>query len=127
MKKDPLLLTVSFVTVMEPKDHLSENSKLWRLFELLEGELRRVTNDADLTVDCYQSSVYAIGAGIEPDNAGRCAICEEWVSAQNKSGTIYGLGVGANYSGDLYCQDHLPEESPVFAKLFPFGRMYDEN
>ena len=127
MNKDSLVLTVSFVTYMERNDHLSENGKLWRLFERLEDELRRVTSDTDLTVDCYQSSVYAIGAGLEPDNLGKCMICDEWVSAQNKPDIIGELGTGAEYLGDLYCEDHLPEESPVFAKLFPFGRMYDES
>ena len=126
MKKDPILLSVSFVTHMARNDHQSENSKLWRLFERLEDKLRRVTTDADLTVECYQSSVYAIGAGKEPDNSGRCVVCDDWVSAQNRPDVIGELGVGAEHQGDLFCQDHLPAESPVYRELFPFGRMYDE-
>ena len=122
MTKDPLLITVSFVTSMYRSEHQSENSKLWRLFDRLEEEIRKVGGDADQELDCYQSSVYAIGAAAKPDNSGRCVICNEWVSAQNKPNIIKGLCVGAEYSGDLFCEEHLPQESPLYAALFPFGR-----
>jgi len=80
----------------------------------------------DLEMDCYSSSVYSIGGGREPDNSGRCKICNKWVSAQNRPRIIQGLGIGAVFEDAFYCREHLPEESEAFAKLFPFGRNFEK-
>ncbi len=120
MTEDPLKITTSFVTYMSKQDYISEyDSKLDHLWERIEQEIRKVIDELDLDIDCYGSSVYAIGGGSSPDNSGRCVVCDEWVSAQNQPNIIQGLGIGAEYCGDLYCREHLPKDSPFYTTLNP--------
>jgi hypothetical protein len=119
MTKDPLLIQASFVTYMIRQDHCSQDGKLGQLWERIEKEIRKVVDEFDCELDCYRSSVYGIGAGSNRDNSGHCVVCDEWISAQNKPKILQGLGIGAEHRGDLYCRQHLPEDSPLHTKLNP--------
>lgn len=117
MPRDPLLIRVSFVTYMARKEHISPQGKLVHFWEKIEKQIREVAAKFDLQVECYQRSVYSIGQGKAPDNSGRCVVCNEWVSAQNRPNIIGGLGVGAEYRGSVYCADHLPRKSRMYSRL----------
>jgi len=119
MKKDVLLLGFSFVTYMERQDHISEDGKYMQFADDVQKAISNLASEYGLDLDCASSSLYAVGGGLKPDNSGRCAICNEWVSAQNKDNIIAGLGVGAQYNDKLYCSKHLPKESPMYKKLYP--------
>lgn len=117
MNQDPLLIKASFVTHMECREYTSGGGKLDRLWDRIESRVREVVDEFGLELECYRSSVYAIGGGLKPDNSGRCAVCNAWVSAQNKPGIIAGLGIGAEYEGKFYCSKHLPRESEMYRVL----------
>ena len=128
MEKDSLLLEFSFVTYMDRKDHTTLDGKYMEFSDKIEESIRKVAEEYNLGVDCFRGSIYALGAGRIPekhDNSGRCVNCNEWVSAQNKGNIIGGLGIGAEYDGKLYCQQHLPKESPTYSKLFPVWERED--
>ena len=127
MEKDSLLLRFSFVTYMDRKDHTTENGKFMGLSEKIEEQMRKVADEFGLQFDCHSALIRVlVGDGIEPDNSGRCVVCNEWVSAQNKDNTFVELGTGAEYKDELYCQQHLPKESPMYSKLFPVWEREEE-
>jgi len=125
MEKDSLLLNYSFVTYMDRKDHTTENCKYEELSNKIEEQICKVIDEYGLDVDCFSWNIYALGAGREPDNSGRCIVCNEWVSAQNKDNIFTKLEVGAEYKNELFCQQHLPKESPMYSKLFPMWERED--
>ena len=120
MEKDSLLLNFSFVTYMGRKEHTTLDGKYMDFGDKIIEQMRKVADEFELQFDCHSASIrFLAGDGIEPDNCGRCVVCNEWVSAQNKEYIISGLGTGAEYKDKLYCQQHLPKESPMYSKLFP--------
>ena len=125
MKNDPMQINASFVTYLSEKERHGGDGKLAQLSEDIEEQIRKVVRKLELESDCHSCSFYFIGGVEERKNAGRCKVCDEWVSAQNRPRIIQGLGIGAVHQGEYYCDDHLPEESEAFVKLFPFGRNYE--
>lgn len=119
MKKDTLLLNFSFVTYMEREDHISEDCKYTQFADQVQNVISILAAEHGLVMDCISNSIYAVGGGLKPDNSGRCVVCNELVSAQNKANIISGLGIGAEFNEKLYCEQHLPKESPMYRKLFP--------
>ena len=123
MKKDDLLLSYSFVTPMDRKDHGTEDGKINKFSDEIEKAIKKIAEKFDQDIECLSGSLYVISPHDaydgKPDNAGRCLVCNEWVSAQNKKNIFTELGVGAEYDGELYCQQHLPKESPMYRKLYP--------
>lgn len=117
MNHDPLLIEIGFVTYMDRREHVASDGKLVQFWDRLQPQIRKVASEFGLELECYSSSVYALGCGLEPDNSGHCAICNAWVSAQNKPEIIGGLGVGAEYEGKFYCSKHLPRESEIYRVL----------
>ena len=127
MKKDVLLLDFSFVTYMERKDHISLECKYTQFAEEAKEALAKLADKYDLKYENPTYGLYVVGGGLEPDNSGQCEVCNECVSAQNKENAIIGLGVGAEYNNRLYCQQHLPKESPMYKVLYPVWEREDES
>jgi hypothetical protein len=130
MKKDDLLISYSIVTPMNRNDHISEDGKYMKLSDEIEKAIENVAVKYGQDIEHYSETTYVISTHDaydgKPDNAGRCIRCNKWVSAQNKPNIIIGLGVGAEYESNLYCQQHLPKESPVYKKLFPVWEREEE-
>ena len=123
MEKDSLLLGFSFVTDMDRKDHTTENGKYMDFSEKIEKQICKVADEYEIQVECYSSSIRLLD---EKNNCGRCVICNEWVSAQNKPSIKTELGLGAEYEEKLFCQQHLPKDSPMYSKLFPVWEREEE-
>lgn len=127
MEKDSLLLNFSFVTYMGRKEHTTLDGKYMDFGDKIIEQMRKVADEFELQFDCHSASLRVlVGDGIEPDNSGRCIVCNKWVSAQNKDNIFTELGVGAEYKNELYCQQHLPKESPMYSKLFPMWEREEE-
>ena len=101
---------------MDRKDHTTENGKFMGLSDKIKEQIRKVADEYELQVEYCSSSIRLLN---EKNNCGRCVICNEWVSAQNKPYIKTELGLGAEYEEKLFCQQHLPKESPMYFKLFP--------
>ena len=126
MLKDPCLLTFSFVTYMERKDHCSQDGKYFDLIKTMDEKMVEVASEYGVEVECCPNGIYVLGGRAEPDNSGRCEICNAWTSAQNQKNIIGELEVGAMYEGKLYCWTCLPKKSPIYHKLFPVWDRDDE-
>lgn len=125
MTHDPLLMNVAFVTYMARDDHLPADGKMVEFWDRIEDQIRKIADEFDLEIDGYRNSVHAFRASIKPNNSGRCVVCNDWISAQNRPNIMQGLGFGAEFQGTLYCMDHLPEESDMFSTFFPFGKNWE--
>jgi len=127
MGKDSLLLNFSFVTYMDRKDHTTLDGKYMDFAGKIMEQMQKIADDFDLQFDCCSDSAQVlVGDGIKRDNCGRCVVCNEWVSAQNKDNIFTELGTGAEYKNELYCQQHLPKESSMYSKLFPMWEREEE-
>jgi len=130
MEKDDLLISYSFVTPMNRKDHTTENGKYMEFSDEIMKAIENIAVKYDQDVEQLTNSVYVISPHDaydgKPDNAGRCIVCNAWVSAQNKENIIVELAIGAEYEEKLYCQQHLPKESPTYSKLFPVWEREDD-
>jgi hypothetical protein len=131
MKKDTLLINYSIVTAMDRKDHQTEDGKYMDFSDEIEEAIRNVAKKHDQKIEHYSDLVYVLNYenaySNEPDNAGRCIKCDDWVSALNLPNIFTELSSGAEYDGKLYCQQHLPKESPMYSKLFPKWEREDED
>lgn len=121
MKKDDLILSYSFVTSMNRKDHTTLDGKYMMFSEEVEKAIRDIARKHDQNIESFSDSLYLIHHNKEfprdIDNAGKCVTCNEWVSAQNLPNRLTELAYGANYNDKFYCIDHLPEDSPLFLDL----------
>jgi len=124
MNVDPLLVTFSFVTYMPRNDHVTLDGKFAKFCNQIDEAILNIAEEYDLDVElsgaaclCLKESPNDRFVGGGNSNYGRCIECGAWTSAQNKDNPIIQLTVGAEYNGDMYCEEHLPVESPMYKNL----------
>jgi hypothetical protein len=118
-----VLVRTSFIMPMKREDFIPEKARVWCIAGRIEEAIRGIVSEFGLESECCSSCIGTIDGSLEPQNASRCGICGEWVSAQNRPEIIPELKIGAEHEDEYYCWDHLPQDSEWLKSMPKFGEL----
>ncbi len=106
----PVLLKLSFVAHVPRLDVAPDERQVNQLLHSMQNACEEVFRAGGCSGG-WQSSTLAY-LDVEGVNAGRCAVCGDWVTDVEKPSPLEGLSRGASVKGRLLCDEHLPPDHP---------------
>jgi hypothetical protein len=109
---------------MPRNDHVAQDGKFAKFHTQINESILNIAEEYGLDVELSSATCFCLKEnpndrfmGGSYSNHSRCIECGVWTSAQNKDNPIVQLMVGAEYNGDMYCEDHLPVASPMYKEI----------